>query len=328
MQGDLEDLLDKFSSYMREIEVALQKLRELDSLSRSGSVEPGAAKRLRDDYTNQMLSATEKFFEVEEALEDLRARLKVEIQQGKRSGSDTSKLEESVNKIEDAYMSIDPAVWVEIAVSSLAVFSEAAKKGELSDDRFKKMRETYKKFLDSMTEKWEYQKSGLQDAIAKMQAEGSKREGVLKELLVRYKVGEYDEREYEEKVSPIKSEYDALKEKIDKISKYMDAIDSAVFNCYYLYSHPEQKRDTRLEFLVAALDIPKIGDIMDLVSPNQSSDEMYEKLYNYYTLNIGPSRAKARLESEIGKFTSQGMGRAEAIRAVYKAVMGERGKSR
>ena len=324
VQQSVEVLLESFSSYMRQTEGALQKLKQLDSLNKKGAIEAEAAKRLRDDYMSEMLSATEKFFEVEEKIEDLRARLKVEIEQGKRNGADTSNLESQVNQIEEAYMNVDPSLWVEIAISSLVIFTEARERHDLSEDRFKKLRETYKKFLDSMAEKWDYQKNGLEEALKKIEGDKKQREAALKELYVRHRVGEYDDQQYNQLASPIKSEYDSLNEKAEKIRKYVDAIDTAVFNCYYVYSHPEERGELNFGVLMG-LDIPRIGDIMDVVSPSKSSEELYEKLYNYFNLSLGPMRAKSRLESEIAKYTSQGLSRSEAIRAVYKAIMKDRG---
>ncbi len=308
---------------MRRIDASVQKQKELDLLVRKGSVEQGAAKRLRDDYIREMLKATEEFFDAEQKLEDLRAEIKVDIQQRKRNSADTSELEQTVNSIEEAYMSVDPKVWVEIAVSTLATFISAWRRGEIDEERFKGMREIYKRFLDSMTEKWDYQKKSLEDNLGKLEEEVNKKEQQLKEITVRFKVGEYDKREYDALSLPISLELDQLRAKEEKISGYIDIIDSAIFDCYYLYSHPEEKKEPDFEVMISALNIPSAEEIIGSTIKGENIQEMYDKLFNYYSLNVGPDRAKVRLERELSRYAGQGMSRSDAIRAVYKAVMGD-----
>ncbi|MFQ1020737.1 hypothetical protein [Tardisphaera saccharovorans] len=323
MQANPQQLLREFSDRMNEIESLLHKLRELDELSSKGSIEPAAAKKLRDEYSSGMARAMEQFFDAEEKLEGLRAELKVEIEQGKKTGSDVSEAERSINLIETAYMQIDPNVWVEIAIASLAIFMSAREKGEISDDEFAKLRETYKKFLDYMADKWNYQKASLEEVRKKTEEELAKLEASTKELTVRYKVGEYDENRYNELISPLRGQRDALIKRIEKISEFVDAIDSAVFDCYYFYAHPEERKGVNIQILLSGLNLPKADELREILTPEESVNKMYERLYNYYSLNMGADRAKSRLESEIARYMSQGKSRSEAIRSLFASVMGE-----
>ncbi|WP_449462648.1 CdvA-like protein [Tardisphaera miroshnichenkoae] len=307
---------------MKRIDLTAQKQRELEELVRKGSVQAGAAKRLMDDYMNSMLKATEEFFEAEKRLEDLRAELKVNIEQKKRASLDTSSLERQVNQVEQAYLSIDPRIWVKIALSTLAIFVSAWKKGDLDDEKFKMMRETYKKFLDSMTEKWNYQKKSLEDKVGELEKRTGELEERLEELRVRYKVGEYEKATYDALAQPIQLELDQMGEEKRRISEYIDAIDSAIFDCYYVYSHPQEK-GSDVDLAISVPDLPSLEEVAGFSIAGRSVDEMYEKLFNYYSLNLGPDRAKSRLENEIRRYTSQGTTRSAAIAALYKSVMGD-----
>ncbi len=324
MLTDAQGLLREFSKDIDDIESLLRKLKELDALASKGSIDPVAAKKLRDEYSNGIIKAMEHFFDIEEKLEGLRAGLKVDIEQRKKMGADVSEAERIINMIENAYMQIDPNIWVEIAIASLTVFTSAKERKEISEEEFAQLRETYKKFLDYMADKWDYQKAGLEEVRKKTEEELAKVDASMKELTVRYKVGEYDEKRYGELSAPLRAQQEALRQRMEKISDYVDAIDSAVFDCYYLYTHPEERKDVNPQDLLSGLNLPRADELRELLTPGETVDKMYERLYNYYALNMGADRARARLEAEIARYMSQGKNRSEAIRSLYASVMGER----
>ncbi|MGC8601501.1 MAG: DUF5060 domain-containing protein [Thermoprotei archaeon] len=56
----------------------------------------------------------------------------------------------------------------------------------------------------------------------------------------------------------------------------------------------------------------------------EAERSMYDRLLNYYSLNMGYQRGLMKLESEISKKMESGMTREEAIRVIYEETMGER----
>ncbi|MDP7974892.1 MAG: hypothetical protein RAK24_01755 [TACK group archaeon] len=318
----LRDVLPLFFKSMDEIEQTVKKIRELDSLQRSGSVEQSAAKRLREEYMSSLLKQTESFLSVERQLEDLRTKLKVEAQQLERKGREPGEAGKKVQAIEESYLNLDPKVWVEIAVSTLAIALLAHERGDLDDARLAEMREAYKRFLDTMAEKWNYQKGKLESVRNKLEEEIKSKQEKLEELSVRYEVGEYDRQTYEQLSLPLKQEVDDSRSRLEAAERYEEAVDSAVFTCYYAYTHPE-RGDADLAGIMAEFSVPGWQEVSDLLSPGASSTEMYEKLLNYYSLNMGADRAKKRLEAQIASVMSSGASRAEAIRSVYAREMGE-----
>ena len=114
MQDQVQPYVDSMLSSMKRIDLTVQKQRELEELVRKGSVQANAVKKLMDYYMSSMLKATGEFFGTEKKLEDLRTELKVSIEQRKRTSLDVSSLERQLNQIEQAYMSIDPRIWVSL----------------------------------------------------------------------------------------------------------------------------------------------------------------------------------------------------------------------
>ncbi|MBO3803564.1 MAG: CdvA-like protein [Candidatus Brockarchaeota archaeon] len=322
------DLLNKFRKCVQEIEEMIGRLQDLARLVRSGEIPKEAAEPLKDEYMRGLLGHAERFFTLEDGLEAERARIRLELERH-RSSKKTRALEARIGQIEDAFKSVNLQVELMTVKYYLMFLSSAMKRGEMTKEEFDKQRDVYRHFLDSVAERWAYQKNELNKGISGLEPQLESITSDLKELWVRHTVGEIPQAEYNSARTRLEEKLKSVESSIEKYRRYIDAVDARVFECYLLYTQPNPEVSFDFESITPPEELPKITDLEGKVKVGDellTPQELYDRTLYQYSLiwGMGSASTKSNLEKDIRKLMEKGMTREQALVYLNESVRGKR----
>ncbi|MCD6444145.1 hypothetical protein CW710_00890 [Candidatus Bathyarchaeota archaeon] len=238
MERNVADLLDRVSTVLRqfnEVSDSLKemriKLEKLDQLILSGEVSSQTADSLRREYISQLIELLNRYFELRASLEDLRLRCIVELERAKVetggiSGSSglASRIEESIFMIDDALESLDMDSRLFIA----SQYAQYLRNAKADRDVLKERKTMYRRFIDSIIESWLMEKVDLESEITELEKNANSIREKLKELWVRFMVGEYDRSEYDSRRIGLEEELSSLDRKIAELRNKVESVDSKI----------------------------------------------------------------------------------------------------
>lgn len=236
MERNVSNLLDRVSTVLRQFRESSNSLQEiriklekLNQLILSGEVDSRTADSLRKEYLSQLIDQLNRYFELRAALEDLRLRCIVELERAKvEVGGSTSglasRVEESIFMIDDALEGLDMDSKLFIA-SQYAQYLRNAKE----DANVLKERKTiYRRFIDSIIESWLVEKADLESEMGELEKHADSLREKLKELWVRFMVGEYDRSEYDSRRVGLEEELASLDKRIAELRDRIDSVDTKI----------------------------------------------------------------------------------------------------
>lgn len=212
---------------LRDMRIKLEKLNQLIS---SGQVSPQTAESIKRDYTSQLISLLDKFFRLRLELEDLKVRCIVEMERARVNASIAgssevvSKLEELTIRIDDALESLDMDAKLFIA----SQYIQYLKSPNIDPNTLKEKKLAYRRFVDSIIESWLVDKADLESELSDLEREANSLREQLKELWVRFMVGEYDRGEYDAKRVRLEEELASLNTRITELRSKLDSIDERI----------------------------------------------------------------------------------------------------
>ena len=332
------DLLNQFKKCVGEIEELIERLQTLARLVRSGEISKETAEPMKDEYMRGLLGHAERFFTLEDAIEGERAKIKLELERGRREmdkfGGDYNaerirNLEGKIEEIDNAFRSVNLQVELMTVKYYLMFLSSAKSRGEMTAEEFDKERDVYRRFLDSVAERWAYQKNELGKQSSGLEPEQESISNKLKELQVRFLVGEVPQGDYNAKRAQLEERLRSIEASIEKVRKYIDGVDSRVIECYWLYTQPNPEVSFDLESITPPEPLPKITELSDKVRVGEellTPQELYDRTLYFYSLiwGMGSAATKANLEKDIKKAMAQGITREEALVRLNESVRGKK----
>ncbi|MEM3104342.1 MAG: hypothetical protein QXD69_02420, partial [Candidatus Bathyarchaeia archaeon] len=192
------------------------KLEKLNQLISSGQVSSQTAESIRKDYISQLIGLLDKFFKLRSELEDLRVRCIVEMERARVNASATgsseivSRLEELTIRIDDALESLDMDARLFIA----SQYIQHLKSPDVDQSTLKEKKLAYRRFVDSIIESWLVDKADLESELSDLERDANNLREQLKELWVRFMVGEYDRGEYDAKRVRLEEELSSMNSRI------------------------------------------------------------------------------------------------------------------
>ncbi|MEM2240242.1 MAG: hypothetical protein QXR44_05835 [Thermoproteota archaeon] len=206
------------------------KLEKLNQLISSGQVSSQTAESIRKDYISQLIGLLDKFFKLRSELEDLRVRCIVEMERARVNASATgsseivSRLEELTIRIDDALESLDMDARLFIA----SQYIQHLKSPDVDQSTLKEKKLAYRRFVDSIIESWLVDKADLESELSDLERDANNLREQLKELWVRFMVGEYDRGEYDAKRVRLEEELSSMNSRITELRSRLDAIDERI----------------------------------------------------------------------------------------------------
>jgi chromosome segregation ATPase len=212
---------------LRDMRIKLEKLNQLIS---SGEVSSQTAESIRKDYMSQLIGLLDKFFKLRAELEDLRVRCIVEMERAKVDAGATgssdivSRLEELTMRIDDALESLDMDSRLFIA----SQYAQYLKSPSVNQNALREKKLMYRRFVDSIIESWLVDKADLESELSDLERDANNIREQLKELWVRFMVGEYDRSEYDAKRSRLEEDLSSINARITELRSKLDTIDERI----------------------------------------------------------------------------------------------------
>jgi len=268
VEGEVDNNIKALQSRIRDVKEVSLKLEELTKMLRSGEISEDIYGILLSELGGVLSSSVEEIFRIRGNLELLRAKARIEWAKEKvgmedllRRGSSTyvlSAYERSVIGGRGSQRSIsDPLLrefysklpmnrWQEIisridsALSSLTFEEElsiieryllVAKGGsrpkELKENDVAK--QVCQQRLNALSEKWLSMRRDKIKRIMDLEVEASQLRDEIKEVEVRFMVGEYNRNIYELKMSKLQGSLRNIEKEISEIRNYINDIDQKIF---------------------------------------------------------------------------------------------------
>jgi hypothetical protein len=336
--ADRPDLLNQFRKCVVEIEEMIGRLQDLARLVRSGEISKETAEPLKEDNMRSLLGHAERFFTLEDGIESERAKVKLELERSRRDmekfGGDANTervriLEAKIEEIDNAFKSVNLQVELMTVKYYLMFLSSAKSRGEMTAAEFDKQRDVYRRFLDSVAERWAYQKNELGKHVSGLEPEQESMSSQLKELWVRHTVGEISPPDYNARKAQLEERLQSIEASIEKVRKYIDAVDSRVFECLLLYTQPNPEVSFDLESITPPEELPRITELSDKMRIGEellSPQELYDRTLYFYSLiwGMGSAATKANLEKDIKRLMERGMTREEALVQLNESMGGKK----
>lgn len=323
--------LEGLGNYMSSVEEITERIYDLQKLISSREISPEAASSIREEYLSRLLEYAEKFFRNLSVIERERARIRLELERLRgnpvASASAADALKEDLSRIDRIYRSINFEVGLIATKYSLVLSSKALSERKITEEEYERQKEVCRRFLDVLAERWSMQKAEFNKKLSELGSDLKKVDEDLKEKWVRYSVGEYEEAFYQSTKEPLERRAKALEERISRIKRYVDGIDSLLFECYLLYSRSKSE-PSDLEEMIQLTEVPRLHEVVGITleAAGVSVEEAYRKLIEYYasTYEVEVNRARVMLESELAKMTGGGRSRDRAIIDLYRSLTRER----
>jgi len=254
-----KELLTRFSGVCESIKAVVLRLKKLDELSSRREVSKSVFQSLRGEYMSQLLKTVEEYFEVRFKLEDLKVnvlteleRIRLEIEsmpeiksydyssgryppEAIQMQSKIRSLKQKQDELNNILLKINQSLSEDLDVDTKIFIVSCYIEANIENKDNVKNKDFIKHFLSSITENWFSQKDELLREISELEREASELEDRLKELWVRFMVGEYDHNYYmkqrmdvERKLMEIQGRMNQLKTRIEETDIKIIELSNAV----------------------------------------------------------------------------------------------------
>lgn len=255
IESHVEGNLRTFKTCVNEITETSLRLEELTKIFGSGEISESAYNLIVNELGSQLSTSVEEIFRSREILELARARAKLEWAREKIGvkefeSEDVHSILQYDNYVKGHLDLITPVSrWEEIisrideALSSLTIEQEAsiierylsfAKEkfsAEAESEETKRVKAVCQNRLDSISEGWASTRRDKIGQAGNLELKASQIRDDIKEVEIRFAVGELDQRTFEYKMSALQASLKRVTKEISEIRDYIDDMDMKIFRC-------------------------------------------------------------------------------------------------
>ncbi|MEM3041781.1 MAG: hypothetical protein QXG97_07160 [Nitrososphaerota archaeon] len=252
IENEVNDEIKAFQSRVKEMKETSMRLDELAKMLKSGDISENVYRLIMSELGSQLSTSVEEIFRLREMLEVAKAKAKLEWAKEKigMRETETQQPQEPTRNIyvrRDVYSPLSR--WEEIAnridaaLSSLTVEEEASiieqylslVKERLSvnagSEQIERGVELCRERMKPLSEKWASLRRSKIESIMNLELEASRLRDDLKELEVRFSVGELDQIGYEYRMSDLQASLKKVEKEIAETRKFVDDMDMKIFRC-------------------------------------------------------------------------------------------------
>lgn len=248
VENEVNDQLKAFQLYIEDIKDASLRLEELIKMLKSGEISEHIYNLILDELSSHLSSSIEKIFEIRENLELLRAKAKIEwvkekIGMEKMMGeayyllkdkshikevySPMYKWQEIVNKIDNALSSL--TLEEELSIIEHYLMIVKRRRSAVESEEAGEAKRICKQRLNELSERWSSIRRSKIEQIMSLESEASRLKDAIKEIEVRFAVGEFGRNVYERKISELRGSLRNIEKKISEIKNYVNEMDLKMF---------------------------------------------------------------------------------------------------
>jgi hypothetical protein len=247
IENEVNAQLKVFQSYVRDIKEASLRLEELSKMLKSGEISENIYKLLLNELSSNLSLSVEQIFKIREVLEVLKAKAKIEwarekigIKQFEEQDSrnifredlyykevysPTYRWQEIINRIDEALSSLTFEEELSLIERYLSIVKERASPSK----EIEEAKMICQQRLSALSEKWSSMRREKIGRIMDLELQASQIRDNIKEVEVRFAVGEMDRNIYESKISALQSSLRKIEREISEIRNYIDEIDLKIF---------------------------------------------------------------------------------------------------
>lgn len=249
IENEVNEQLRVFQSHIKDIKYSSLRLEELIKMFKSGEISENAYKLLMDELSSSLSLSIEKIFKVRENLEILRARAKIEwakekldlgVREQEEGGrvlseeqyyrrevySPLYKWQEIINKIDDALSSLKFEDELSIIERYLLITRE---RRNVKTKEVEEAIEICRQRLNVLSEKWAAVRRDKIGQVMNLELKASQIRDEIKEVEVRFAVGELSRSIYESRMSVLQGSLRKVEKEVSEIRGYIDEIDLKIF---------------------------------------------------------------------------------------------------
>lgn len=223
--------LEEFRSTLTALAELKVKLEKLNQLVSNDEVSPQTANSLKKEYISQLLNLVNKYTKLKTKLDNLKVRCIVELEKTKietnsiiSSSTLISKFRELLDEIDNATEELDMDSRLFIA----SQYAQYLKNVKLNQNFFKEKKLIYRNFMDHIVESWFLTKMNIESEIRDLEKEVNSLRITLKELWVRFMVGEYDKNEYDSKRTKLEDKLTFIEKRIFELRNKIESVDNKI----------------------------------------------------------------------------------------------------
>jgi len=246
LENEVNESIKDFQSVVKEIKNMLLSLDELARMLRSGEISESIYNVLLEELSENLSASIEKAFSLREKLEVLKAKSKIEWAREKITGRAAEaremqkyygesylapyyRLQDLISRTEEALSTLNFEEEISIIEQYLSTIKG---KGKISSEKLKKIEETKKicqQRLNIISEKWSSIRRDKISQLMDLDIKSSQIKDDMKEVEVRFSIGEIDRKTYDEKMAILQSSLKKIEKEIADIRNYIDNIDLKIF---------------------------------------------------------------------------------------------------
>jgi chromosome segregation ATPase len=275
LEGEVDDYLKEFQSYVERVKETSLSLEELAKLSKSGEIPETAYELIMDELGTQLSGSVEDVFRLRESLELAKAKAKLEwakekvithasavptvepaptqkstelkfiraytdVVQSDYFADETSRVkiyslglqrwEGLISKIDSAMSSLPIEDETGIIEQYLLIIRKNLPIGSKSSE-MEKAFSLCQQRLGSVSDRWASMRRSQIEKIMNLELEASRIKDEIKEIEVRYSVGEMAQQFYEIKMSSLQTNLKKAEQEISSIRTFLDDMDMRIFRC-------------------------------------------------------------------------------------------------
>ena len=246
IENEVNGQIRSFQTYLSEIKDTSLRLEELNKMLESGEISKNVYGLLLNELGSVLSSSIKEIFKIRERLEVLRARAKIEWAKEKIGLGIVSSEEKHVERmyLNEPYILLNR--WKEIvgkideALSSLTFEDELSiierylliiRSGinSIRSKGVEEAKEICRRRLEALSNEWTSRRRNKVAEMVDLEMKASQIKDEIKEVEVRFVVGEFGQSIYETKIGLLRGSLRKIEREISRIRNYIDEIDLKIF---------------------------------------------------------------------------------------------------
>lgn len=253
-EDDIEVAIKAFKSHVENVKEVSLRLEELGKMLKSGELSENVYRMIMDELGDQLSISVEEIFRLREVLEITKAKAKLEWAKEKVGFTEpetkgvymlferedytrnlagatiSSRWESMISKIDSALSTLTIEEELSIIKQYLSLI-ESRFSPRVDSAKIERAKMVCEQRLSRISEKWASIRRDKLERVINLELKASQIKEKIKEIEVRYAVGELDQGTYEYTMSDLRASLNRVQKTISELRKSINNMDTKMFRC-------------------------------------------------------------------------------------------------